>query len=247
MIGANPPTICLRLPGGTGHGAGRAGGRPPPITGWVGHSAGYEAVNGLRRPSRRASQSGHSVAMIEYIAESLSLPSSPGAHDSDHWRTMPSNVAPSPSYCFARAVISCIRLDVDPSYAEALECMPQKRKLCIDVDSGVLSRCCKPCPANLYGTWLIGTPGPGSRVPVGSATHGTIVGTPNLSKRGELARLGLLELATDVVVNIATSRDPGLREGGAILLCSIGQISGMSPRERLQAHESSLEDRNIER
>ena len=35
--------------------------------------------------------------MIEYIAESLSLPSSPGARDGDHLRRMPSNVAPSPS------------------------------------------------------------------------------------------------------------------------------------------------------
>jgi hypothetical protein len=96
--------------------------------------------------------------------------------------------------------------------------MTQEEKFRLCVDSGALSRSGKPRPADLDGAWLMGTPGPCSRVPVRSATHGAIVGDPDLSKGSELARLGLLELVADVVVDVHTAGDPRVAEGGTILL-----------------------------
>jgi hypothetical protein len=107
--------------------------------------------------------------------------------------------------------------------------MSQKKKLRLDVDSGALSRRCKPRPTDPDGTWLVGTHRPGSRVEVRSAADGTIVGTPDLRERSELARLSLLELVSDVLVDIQAARDPGVTKGGAILLGGIRQVYCVGP------------------
>ena len=61
--------------------------------------------------------------------------------------------------------------------------MSQKKKIRLDVDSGALGGRCQPRPPDPDGTWLTGTPWPGSRVEVRSAADGAIVGEPDLRKR----------------------------------------------------------------
>ena len=166
--------------------------------------------------------------MIEYIAESRRSPSSPGALDGDHWRKMPSKEGGSQHFDNpARAVVPRICRYVNPGYTHALEGMSQKKKLRLDIDSGAQSRRCQPRPPDPDGTWLIGTPWPGFRVEVGSTADGTIVGGPDLRKRSELARLSLLELVSDVLVDIRAVRDPRVSKAGAILLGGIRQVCGV--------------------
>ncbi len=65
--------------------------------------------------------------MIEYIAESLRRPSSPGAQDGDHLRKMPSNVAPNPSIALRDRTFRASVFMIDPGNTKDLERMARRR------------------------------------------------------------------------------------------------------------------------